>query len=337
MSEAQSTVKQVIPDIGGNFTLDEAVIATLPPGTEVLEASSFGISEWTRIARIAARAPDGTLTSYLLKCATDGGRTMMEGEYNSMLELYKLASSFVPQPCGWGRFELAYPVTHYFLCDFIEMQHGLPDPVSFCARLADIHSKSVSPTGQFGFVVPNCHGKILQSNEWDSDWASFFTKLLESFLRIEIETNGPWQEYEQAFGAIVTTVIPQLLGPLQANGRVLKPSLVHGDLWEENAAINLATGEPVVFDAAAFYAHNEYELGTWRRKTIKFGRRYFDQYLLNMPPSEPVEQWDDRIRLYSLKFNLAHMIGWPGAPFVREEIFDDMKYLIEKYPPKLLA
>ncbi|KAL8966976.1 MAG: hypothetical protein Q9197_005685 [Variospora fuerteventurae] len=243
----------------------------------------------------------------------------MEGEFNSMSELYKLAPSFVPQPHGWGKFKLASPVTHYFLCEFIDMQNHLPDPVSFCARLADIHLKSVSPTGQFGFVVPNCHGKILQTNEWDSDWASFFTKLLVNFLQIEIETNGPWHEYEQAFGTIVTTVIPQLLGPLQADGRVLKPSLVHGDLWQENAAINLATGDPVVFDASAFYAHNEYELGTWRRKTIKFGRPYFNQYLLNIPPSEPAEQWDDRIRLYSLKFNLAHMIGWPGAPFVREE------------------
>ncbi len=244
---------------------------------------------------------------------------MMEGEYNSMSELHKLAPSFVPQPYAWGSFRLARPITHFFLCEFIHMENELPDAALFCARLAEIHSKSVSPTGKFGFAVPNCHGKILQSNDWDENWASFFTKLLLSFLQIELGINGPWPEYEQAFQTIIKRVIPQLLGPLQADGRVLKPSLVHGDLWEENAAINLATGDPVVFDASAFYAHNEYELGTWRRKTIKFGRPFFNQYLRNMPPSEPVDQWDDRIRLYSLKFNLAHMIGWPGAPFVREE------------------
>jgi hypothetical protein len=27
----------------------------------------------------------------------------------------------------------------------------------------------------------------------------------------------------------------------------------------------------MVFDAAVIYAHNEYELGIWRRKIIKFG------------------------------------------------------------------
>ncbi len=33
------------------------------------------------------------------------------------------------------------------------------------------------------------------------------------------------------------------LEPLQSNGRVLKPCLVHGDLWEENTATDLETGK----------------------------------------------------------------------------------------------
>ncbi|KAI4262524.1 MAG: hypothetical protein L6R42_002302 [Xanthoria sp. 1 TBL-2021] len=319
MAGTQSSVKDVIPDIGGNFALDEGVIEVLPLGSRVLSASSFGSSAWTRTARIRVQLPDGSAKQYFLKCATEGGQVMMEGEFNSMTELHKLAPSFVPQPHAWGKFYLASPVTHFFLCEFIDMENEMPDPVAFCARLAEIHLNSQSPTGQFGFAVPNCHGKIVQSNDWDPSWTSFFTKLLVSFFKTEIGINGPWPEYEQAFEVIVKTVVPQLLDPLQASGRVLKPSLVHGDLWEENAAINLSTGEPVVFDASAFYAHNEYELGTWRRETIKFGRSHFNQYLRNIPPSEPVEQWDDRVRLYSLKFNLAHMIGWPGAPFVRAE------------------
>ncbi|KAL8769893.1 MAG: hypothetical protein Q9194_005322 [Teloschistes cf. exilis] len=236
-----------------------------------------------------------------------------------MSELFKVSPSFVPKPHAWGKFELADPITHFFLCEFVDMELKLPEPNAFCTRLAEIHQNSISPVGKFGFSVPNCHGKILQRNEWDSSWASFFTKLLVSFLQLEVSINGPWEEYERAFEKIVSTVIPQLLEPLQAEGRVLKPSLVHGDLWEENAAIDLSTGNPVVFDASAFYAHNEYELGTWRRQIIKFGRPYFHQYFRKFPQSEPAEQCDDRIRLYSLKFNLAHMIGWPGAPHVREE------------------
>ena len=189
----------------------------------------------------------------------------------------------------------------------------------FCARVAEVHRNSASPTRQFGFDVPNCHGKIPQVVDWDHSWASFFARILESFFQRELDTNGPWPVYEEKFMEILVHVVPQLLNLLQAEGRVLKPCLVHGDLWEGNTATNLATGEPVVFDASRFYAHNEYELGTWRRQGVKFGQAYFEQYLRHMPPSEPIEQWDDRIRLYSLKFNLAHMIGWPGAPFVRDE------------------
>ena len=236
-----------------------------------------------------------------------------------MQELYNLLPTFVPKSHAWGKFQLKSPETYFFLCDFVDMDHGLPDPSIFCARLAHVHQTSISPTGQFGFHVPNCHGKIPQIVDWSPSWSSFFTRLLQSFFRAEIATNGPWPAYEQVFQALLANVIPQLLEPLQADGRNLKPCLTHGDLWDGNTATDRATGEPVVFDAACLYAHNEHELGTWRRRGVKFGRLYFDQYLRHFPPSEPVGQWDDRIRLYSLKFNMAHMIGWPGAPFVRDE------------------
>ena len=317
--ETQSTVKEVIPDVGGIFTVDDNVMAFFPDGSKVLEASAFGTSAWTRTAKTVIEDAKGTSQSYFLKCATEGGAMMMEGEYNSMNELYKIDPEFVPKPYGWGKFALKKPETHFFLCEFLDMSHQLPDPARFCAHVAKIHLTSKSPTGHFGFLVPNCHGKIPQTVDWNSNWSSFFAILLDSFFRREIKTNGPWPEYEEAFERILSHVVPRLLEPLQAGDRVLKPCLVHGDLWEENTATNLANGEPVVYDASSLYAHNEYELGTWRRETIRFGRAYFIQYLRHCPPSDPVEQWDDRIRLYSIKFQLAHMIGWPGAPFVREQ------------------
>jgi protein-ribulosamine 3-kinase len=168
---------------------------------------------------------------------------MMEGEFNSMNEIYKLLPSFVPKPHAWGRFELASPVTHFFLCDFLDISNDMPDPVRFAACVAELHRISRSPTGKFGFHVPNCHGKIRQTVDWNSSWASFYTKLLTSFFHTEIDVNGPWPEYERVFEEVVTHVIPQLLEPLQSDGRVLKPCLVHGDLWEENTATDLETGE----------------------------------------------------------------------------------------------
>ena len=88
---------------------------------------------------------------------------MMEGEFNSMNEIYKLMPSLVPKPCAWGRFKLASPVTHFFFCDFLNIGNDLPDPVRLAARVAELHRISQSPTGKFGFHVPNCHGKIRQT------------------------------------------------------------------------------------------------------------------------------------------------------------------------------
>ena len=67
MTETQSSVRDVIPDVGGDFGLDESVIAELPEGSTVLEASSFGTSAWTRTARIRVQLSDGSPKAYFLK------------------------------------------------------------------------------------------------------------------------------------------------------------------------------------------------------------------------------------------------------------------------------
>lgn len=72
--ETQSTVKEVIPEIGGNFTVDKGILEVLPEGTKVLKASSYGTSAWTRTARIDVELADGTPRSYFLKVSGQGRR-----------------------------------------------------------------------------------------------------------------------------------------------------------------------------------------------------------------------------------------------------------------------
>jgi protein-ribulosamine 3-kinase len=112
---------------------------------------------------------------------------------------------------------------------------------------------------------------------------------------------------------LLTQTFPRLLEPLQANGRILKPSLVHGNLWEENCGTDMNTGQPKIFDAAVFYGHNELGIGMWRREVVHFGRAHIREYLRNFPPSEPKDQWDDRNRLYSVKYDFAHSIALPAT------------------------
>ena len=77
MTETQSSVREVIPDVGGDFDLDESVVAVLPEGSAVLEASSFGTSALTRTARIRVQLSDGSQKAYFLKVRCFGPRRLL--------------------------------------------------------------------------------------------------------------------------------------------------------------------------------------------------------------------------------------------------------------------
>lgn len=238
---------------------------------------------------------------------------MMEGEHRSMTEIYSYMPEFVPKPIAQGRFQQASPETFFFLMEFVELGPEVLEPQDFCRLLAQLHTMSISPTGKFGFHQVTFQGPNPQNTNWESSWCTYFTKLLTEWLDREVSLSGPQPEYEATYKEFVKDIVPQILEPLQSDGRSLKPCLIHGDLWEENTGLNLETGIPVVFDACVMYAHNEMELGMWRNGHYRFGKPYFRQYLNLMPPSEPVEQFDDRNRLYAMKYTLSHCQGWSDA------------------------
>lgn len=93
--------------------------------------------------------------------------------------------------------------------------------------------------------------------EWESSWEKFFSKSLRHALDLEIQAKGPDPELDALLPILFDKVIPRLLRPLETDGRSIKPSLVHGDLWYANAGLDMETGQSVIFDVCCFYAHNE--------------------------------------------------------------------------------
>lgn len=184
---------------------------------------------------------------------------MVMGEYESVTAVHKVLPDFVPKPIAWGSYE-ATPNTHFFLCEFREMMDEMPEPDKFAALLATVHQKSISPTGKFGFHVITYAGNLPQYVEWEHSWQTFFTKSLRQALKLEMERKGPSKELDDLIPILFDKVVPRLLGPLESEGRRVKPSLVHGDLWYANSGIDIATGQPLVFDACCFFAHNECKL-----------------------------------------------------------------------------
>ena len=222
----------------------------------------------------------------------------------------------MPEPIGWGSY-IADEEKHFF---YVGKYHDLdlsaaPDPTAFATRVAEFHSKGKSPNGQFGFPVPTTIGIMERTVTWDSSWAKSFTLQLEDVAGYDEQANGPWRELEAALNQLIDNVIPRLLGALQSEGREIVPALVHGDLWEQNVGTDMETGEIIIFDPGCTYAHNKMEFGTWRCSwAFHFNSPiYMRMYQRLIEPSEPVDEWDDRNRLYSIHPYLVDSAGHPGS------------------------
>lgn len=243
---------------------------------------------------------------------------MAQGEYESELTIFKMMPDFVAEPHAWGQCK-EFQSIFFILKRSCDLSFHLPEPVQFCTKLGRLHQICVSPTGKFGFHVPTVQGPVEQVVCWDSNWASFYSKLLTGIVDRDLEANGPWKEFEVAVEKTHKYVIPRLLGALQSDGRTLIPKLIHGNLTEENCGTNLENGEILISEACSYYAHSEMEVGIWRSERVRFrSRTYMREYLRNVGISEPEDEFDDRNRLYSVKHQIVYSIQYPGS-YTREK------------------
>ncbi|KAL8698399.1 MAG: hypothetical protein Q9224_001870 [Gallowayella concinna] len=325
------------PQLGNNFIVDPTVLDSLPiPGTELITAFNYGMSLWGRTAKLVCRLPTGGHINYFLKVTAfdEVGKVMTEGEFESLKEMHVTSPVFVPKPFAWGRYGRSQPETYFLLAEFRNVGEQPPDPVKFTARLAELHRTSRSPTGKFGFHTTTCHAFLTQITDcWDESWSRLFQRQLAHMVFMDQERNGKWQDFQAVCDLTLENVVPRLLEPLQSEGRSIKPCLIHGDLWDENTATDMDTGEPFVFDAGSMYAHNEYEIGNWRAPRHRLSdQSYIRNYKRNFPISEPEEEWDARNLLYSLRYDLATFIHYPRSN-LRQSVFDGMTELCRTYFP----
>ena len=87
---------------------------------------------------------------------------------------------------------------------------------------------------------------------------------------------------------VFAKVIPRLLRPMETSGHSLTSTLLHGDFWHGNVSTDVETGDPVTYDASAFWGHNEYEIRTMTRESrYKFGPAWQKEYLKHYPAAHP--------------------------------------------------
>ncbi|KAJ3309890.1 hypothetical protein HDU76_003504 [Blyttiomyces sp. JEL0837] len=227
------------------------------------------------------------------------------------LTLLNVVDGLTPRLLSKGYYNNESQSGYYFISEYIHFSplRKSPSTIQLLAiKLAELHSPSNKSSNRlFGFDVVTFCGDTRQNNRWEERWDLFFEK-----RRIRPLVEVVWKEYGdeeiKRLGELVCeNVIPALLGKLD-----IVPVPIHGDLWAGNAAVNSETGQPVIFDPAAFYGHNEYELGIMKMFG-GFPDTFFKEYHKHRPIDEPKEQYEQRLQLYELYHHLNHAALFGGS------------------------
>lgn len=232
-------------------------LPALPDVAGVLLMTVHGESAWAKVIRIDVCHTDNSEESFFVKVSYgDHGREALKGEFEATSNIYAITPDFCPKPIAWGALHQESDA-YFYVCKFYVFAEGTPEPSSFCEKLARLHS-TASPHGKFGFHCTTYNGDLPQNNTWNDNWEAFFIDGLRHVLKIREERASTSEELNALLPTLFEKVIPRLLRPLESNGRRIKPSLVHGDLWCGNTGIvDKSTGEGIVYDPASFWAHNE--------------------------------------------------------------------------------
>lgn len=159
--------------------------------------------------------------------------------------------------------------------------------------------------------MPTACGNIIQDNTYMPSWSHFFAhSRLLAVLHAGESKHGPDAQFSRLVTRTVEEVVPALLrdGHLTTpTGENVTPVVVHGDLWSGNRGrgVILDGGkggdfEEIVFDPSCAYAHSEFEFGIMRMFG-GFGRAFEKEYYeAKGERDRPVDEWDDRVKLYEL-------------------------------------
>jgi protein-ribulosamine 3-kinase len=207
-------------------------------------------------------------------------------------------------------------------------------------KLAKLHTTPApNPEGydkpMFGFPSTTCCGDTPQDNSYKESWADFYAEnRLRFILRRGEKAQGSDKDFHNLVEATASRVVPRLIGDDHLNnGKRVTPVVVHGDLWSGNASVGIIGGkegepEDVVFDSSACYAHSEFELGIMKMFG-GFGGNFLKEYHEVCPKTEPIDEYEDRVKLYELYHHLNHWAMFGGS--YKSGAASIMESLVKKY------
>lgn len=224
---------------------------------------------------------------------------MAEAEYEGQKAISAVIPEHAVDPIAWGYYQGDHTKA-WFLTHFRNLLARPPTLQSFVPIVKKLHEQSTSPTGRFGFHVTPFYGPPPMVVDWTDNWEEFWTREFRSGLAYTQRMRGENRELMEVAREFIEKVVPRLLRPLQTGGRNIKPSLCHGDLWDGNIQLDLATKAPILFDPCPFYGHHEMDLQCMRDARYTIGTQFVLLYKEHGGASDPEEDYDDRNALYAM-------------------------------------
>lgn len=236
----------------------------------------------------AAFRLSGEQDTYFVKLNRPGLLAMFEAEACGLLELAKSHTVRVPGVVAAGK-----TVEHAFLVlEYIDF--GSATKASECAlgqQLALLHRQKQP---YFGWHRDNTIGSTPQLNGHYADWPGFWREQRLGF-QLQLAAEQGYGGRLQTTGELLCSVLERLFDTYSP-----KPSLLHGDLWAGNAAVD-SQGRPLIFDPACYYGDREADLAM----TELFGGFSADFYAAY----EDVWPLDPGYRVRKKLYNLYHILN----------------------------
>lgn len=221
---------------------------------------------------------------------------MFSAEAAGLEEIARTKTVRVPKPVCHG----ASPGASWIVLEHLELRPGDDKAMRALGRnLARLHR---APRDRYGWDRDNTIGSTPQTNSQADDWVAFWRERRLGYQLRLAAANG--------HGGRLIANGERLLEKLPAffAGYRPPPSLLHGDLWSGNAAME-AGGEPVIFDPAVYYGDREADLAM----TELFGgfsRSFYAAYGSEYPLDAG---YATRKHLYNLYHVLNHLNLFGGG------------------------
>jgi len=226
-------------------------------------------------------------TDCFLKWNTSADPRMFEVEEKGLALLASANTELrVPQVLATGKTENGIG---FLAQEFMQEGQANPDSADqFGRELAALHQHHHN---QFGLDYDNYIGRLPQSNNWHSDWTTFFIKeRMQPQLKMATDAgkldNNTVKHFESMYKQL-----PDIFPEEQ-------PSLLHGDLWGGNYFFD-AEGVPTIYDPAVYYGHREIELA-FTHLFGGFSGKFYSAYEEAYPMESGFSQRKDIYNLYPL-------------------------------------